>query len=34
MADPGFARFAADLTSYLHTSGHGDAERAQRAHVA
>jgi hypothetical protein len=34
MADPGFARFASDLTSYLHTFGHRDAERAQRAHVA
>lgn len=34
MADPGFARFASDLTSYLHTFGHRDADRAQRAHVA
>ena len=34
MTDPGFARFASDLTSYLHTFGHRDAERAQRAHVA
>ena len=34
MADPGFARFASDLTSYLHTFGHRDARRAERAHVA